>query len=648
MLRRTSLLFALIAVGLSIGARPAQSQTMSFMRQFTTSGIDRAYGVTADASGIYLIGIRPSAQGGQGGVRKYDSRGNVLWSREISVPAPGSIGLIKVLADATGIYVLGYTRPSADEAGQWFLRKYSVDGDELWTHRLEPLNKDVAVDATGVYVAGLDFAPDASYLRKYNPDGAELWTKQLGEPGNRYLPFSVIVDTTGVYVFGVVERSGPAFPASPAFPFARKYDLRGNELWTRQPSWFYSEIPWMFAAAYPTGYYILDLEIPGLFLRVRKYDSAGNELWNRRVAIWTDAGPMALSVAADASGVYVATSTVNRISSLPGHCRSGSGGDALVRKYGFDGAELWTRQFGTADGTLAAGVAVDDTGVYVAGREGTGPYREDWGDFLPDTGGAFLAKFEKTAATLTGPSPRIFSDCVVNAASYLGGGVAPAEMVTIFGAAIGPPELVKLRLTEDRRVATNLADTRILFNGVPAPLLSVSDKQSSAIVPYSVAGQSAVDVQVEYEGVLSEAVTVPVLASRPGIFSLDGSGQGQGGILNEDGSRNSPSNPAATGSIISIFATGGGEAAPGVLDGQIVDTVLPITSLPVSAFFDIGGLPSKQAEVLYAGGVRGSVAGLLQVKVRVPANLVITGDAVSFALIIGSHWTVYQVTVALR
>lgn len=241
---------------------------------------------------------------------------------------------------------------------------------------------------------------------------------------------------------------------------------------------------------------------------------------------------------------------------------------------------------------------------------------------------------------------------MVNAGSYVGGGVAPGEIVTLFGSAMGPPELVRLRLTEDRRLATALADTRILFNGVPAPLVYVSDKQSSAIVPYAVAGRSSVDVQVEYRGVRSGVVTMPVLPSRPGIFTQDGAGRGQGAILNEDGSLNSPSNPARRGSLISIFATGGGEAAPGVVDGQILGDITPRTSLPVSIFFDLGNnehlVQQKQGEVLYAGGVPGSVAGLLQVNVRVPANAVDTGPAVPFALFIGSHWTVFQATVALR
>jgi uncharacterized protein (TIGR03437 family) len=152
--------------------------------------------------------------------------------------------------------------------------------------------------------------------------------------------------------------------------------------------------------------------------------------------------------------------------------------------------------------------------------------------------------------------------------------------------------------------------------------------------------------------VRSDPITTPVLASRPGIFSADGSGQGQGAILNEDGSVNAPSSPARRGSIVTLYATGGGESAPGIADGQILGDLLPRASLPVSVFFDLTDnefpVPTKSAEVLYVGGVSGAVVGLLQIKLRVPANAVATGDAVPFLLIVGSHWTLYQATIALE
>ncbi len=112
---------------------PMQGQTMSFLRQFTVPGMDRATAVAADASGIYVIGNRPGrAFEGRAGVRKYDSRGNELWTREFSVSEPG-----RAAADATGVYVVGYVRSESGEIAAQSVRKYSADGTELWTRQLE-------------------------------------------------------------------------------------------------------------------------------------------------------------------------------------------------------------------------------------------------------------------------------------------------------------------------------------------------------------------------------------------------------------------------------------------------------------------------------------------------------------------------------
>ena len=615
--------FTLIVLGLAISTRPMPGQTISFLRHLSTPRTpawDRVTTVAADPSGIYVIA--------SGGLRKYDSRGNELWAREFSVPAPEGAALVRAAANATGVYMISWTNAESSR----FVRKYSAAGDELWTRQLEFLPAGLAVDDTGVYVAGSLVHPaSGKFLRKYSAEGAELWTSRLPNPDQ--LPFfgAVAVDATGVYVLG---------PSS-----VGKWDLGGKELWTRP-----LEIPpfgyLLLAAADPTGLLVVSA---GRSPFLRRYDADGNELWTRPIA----AGIYPGGVVADATGVYVAGTTDLAGPALPGQCRSSSGVDSFVRKYDTAGAELWTREFSTSDAAWTRGVAVDASGVYVIGWVGTG--YDEWSEAgaVPFSG-SFLARFEKSAAVVTGSRPRILPDCVVNAASYIGGGVAPGEIVTLFGSALGPAELVRLRLTDDGRAATTLADTRILFNGVPAPLLYVSDKQSSAIVPYAMAGRSTVDIQVEYRGVRSDAVTTPVLPSRPGIFTMDGAGRGQGAILNEDGTINSPSNPAQTGSIITIFGTGGGEAAAGVVDGQLVSGILPRTSLPVSVFFDIEGANIdygpliKEGQVLYAGGSPGSVAGLLQLNVRVPASVERIGDAVPFAVIMGSHWTVYQVTVALR
>jgi len=242
--------------------------------------------------------------------------------------------------------------------------------------------------------------------------------------------------------------------------------------------------------------------------------------------------------------------------------------------------------------------------------------------------------------------PFVFS--VTNAASFetawsftsVPRGVAPGELVTLFGVSLGPRTLTTLALTPDGQVATNLAETRVLFDGVAAPLVYVLEGQISAIVPYAVTGRSSTRLQVEYRGVRSEAYTVPVVESAPGIFTLDSSGRGAGAILNQDGTINSPSQPAATGSIIVLYATGEGQTDPAGIDGKLAGEILPKPRLPVSV--SIGG---RNAEVLYAGAAPGLVAGVLQVNVRIPVGL--PSGNLPVLLTIGSRMSQPDVTVAV-
>jgi uncharacterized protein (TIGR03437 family) len=591
---------------------PAQmaGQTLSFFRP--TPGFGPT-AVAVNASGIYVAGSDAF-------LRKYDSNGNQQWTM-------GANGLVSgMAADTTGVYiVVGAT-----------LRKYGNGGNQFWSRTLqsEYTTATVVAVSSGVYAAVRDGF--RHFLGKYTVDGSELWTRQWDAP-SQGLSLAVVTDTTGVYVlsFGTVGNS--------AGILARKWDARGNDLWQRQ---YTTAFPTAFGAAEPSGFFVAGGVGYGfLNASLRRYDAGGNELWSRQLDT-----PNVNALTTDATGVYILGATSQ--AALPGQCRSGSGSEAFLRKYDLNGTELWTREFGNSGGVSLGGVATDSGVVYVVGYQGPG-IGAAWAlDFeFPTGGGGFLARLE-TAATTTSAGPHILPDCIVNAASYVGGGVAPGEIVTLFGSGIGPPDGVSLSLAADRTLATTLADTRIWFSHIPAPLVYVSDHQSGAIVPYAVSGRASVDVQVEYKGVRSDPVTVPVLASRPGIFSVDASGQGQGAILNEDGSVNSPSNPARRGSVITIFGTEGGESASGVVDGQLVDGTLPTTSLPVSVVFDVGfgedGPPPKQGEVLYAGGSAGSVAGLLQVNVRVPANTTVIGDKVPFALLIGSQWTAYEAAVALQ
>jgi len=68
-------------------------------------------------------------------------------------------------------------------------------------------------------------------------------------------------------------------------------------------------------------------------------------------------------------------------------------------------------------------------------------------------------------------------------------------------------------LNASGRVDDNLDQTRVLLDGMSAPLLFAQSRQINAVVPYAVAGKSIVRVEVEFLGVRSEPVTVPVADS---------------------------------------------------------------------------------------------------------------------------------------
>jgi endo-1,4-beta-xylanase len=235
--------------------------------------------------------------------------------------------------------------------------------------------------------------------------------------------------------------------------------------------------------------------------------------------------------------------------------------------------------------------------------------------------------------------PVLSAGAIVNAASYQGGAVAPGELVTLFQVKYGPATLVGAQLDTNGLVSSNLAGTQVFFDGVAAPLIYAVAGQVTVVVPFEVAGRQQTVIQYQYNGVKSNAVTVPVTPSFPAIFAADATGSGLGAILNQDYSLNTTANPAAGGSVIAVFATGGGTIKGGATDGALApgpgDQTLPVTAT-------IGGVP---AVVVYAGPAPGEVNGVMQVNLTVPTGL--TG-AQPVVITVGNVPSQMGITVAVK
>ena len=223
-------------------------------RQFGTSDNDEANGVSGDSSGVYVVGNTQDAFSGQtdeGGlnafIRKYNSDGDEIWTRQFGTSLEDNV--FRVSADSSGIYVVGWTRGTfegeTNEGGfDMFVRKYNSDGDEIWTRQFGTSDEfesatDVFADSSGgVYVVGdtsgalpgqtAEGFTDA-FIRKYNSDGDEIWTRQFGT-SNPEVANGVSGDSSGVYVVGLQHDNDVGFGDA----FIRKYNSDGDEIWTRQ------------------------------------------------------------------------------------------------------------------------------------------------------------------------------------------------------------------------------------------------------------------------------------------------------------------------------------------------------------------------------------------------------------------------------
>jgi len=206
---------------------------------------------------------------------------------------------------------------------------------------------------------------------------------------------------------------------------------------------------------------------------------------------------------------------------------------------------------------------------------------------------------------------------VINAASGVLGTVSPGMIISVFGTALGPQTGVVYTVPPaGGTVATILAGTQVLFDGVPVPLLYTQADQVNAIATFNLAGKNSTVMQVAYNGLASAGVTLKVVPAEPGLFTANDSGTGQGAILNEDGSENNASNPAVPGKPIVLFGTGGGVTVPPSTDGSFnPETAADTLALPVTV--TIGGQP---ATVQYFGPAPGLVAGVIQINAVVPSS----------------------------
>jgi uncharacterized protein (TIGR03437 family) len=246
-----------------------------------------------------------------------------------------------------------------------------------------------------------------------------------------------------------------------------------------------------------------------------------------------------------------------------------------------------------------------------------------------------------------GTSPPAPGLSATNFGSLIPEPVAPAAVVTLFGNGIGPSVPTTLQLDSSGKVATMLSGTQVLFNGTAAPLILAQSDQITVIVPDGVMNGTHATVNVQNSGKTVASLTVPVNPVDPALLTIAPTGLGQAAALNQDGSVNSAINPAAAGSIMTLFAVGTGATTDG--DGAVAtaqkNSAIQNGQTP-SGVQVVMGNPFHGATVLYEGPSPGSISALTQLNVRLPPG--VTGTQVPVFILTGEQTSQTGVTLAVK
>jgi uncharacterized protein (TIGR03437 family) len=322
---------------------------------------------------------------------------------------------------------------------------------------------------------------------------------------------------------------------------------------------------------------------------------------------------------------------------------SGGAMEVLVAELDSAGANLlFSTRIGSGglQTSYPAGLAVDSAGdIYLAGNTIGPGLLTTPGAFQTTASSSaccyhgFVAKIAATSApqiTVTGNSSAVF-----NAATLQTGGIAPNEFITLKGTGLGPA-------TGSSGLTTQLAGSSVSIGGTAAYLTYAQDGQVNVLVPFGVSGLQNTTIQVQFNGVKGNTVTVPVAASSPGVFT-QAYGPGQAWIANQDNSFNSASNPAARGTYVAFWLTGQGIVNTTLADGtQPSGPIYPTPMLPVSV--SLGGVAVPAANLAFDGLV---YSGEVQINLLIPANAP-TGSAVPLVVTIGAASSRSDATIAIK
>ncbi|MGC4048247.1 MAG: hypothetical protein QM757_00815 [Paludibaculum sp.] len=204
------------------------------------------------------------------------------------------------------------------------------------------------------------------------------------------------------------------------------------------------------------------------------------------------------------------------------------------------------------------------------------------------------------ASALITPQATTTITSVVNAASFQNTH-APGSLSILYGTDLALPE------------PTTIV-TSVKANGLDAPILQSSPTQMTIQVPRELPTGS-IDLTIRRQGQTVASRSVNLTQYAPGLYSVNGTGQGRAIAEDASGVAITDSHLAVPGSMVTLYATGLGPTVPSVTTREI-----PVTPLPtaVTPLVTIGG---RQATGVLAQ-LTNTLLGQYKVAFMVPAATV--------------------------
>ncbi len=179
---------------------------------------------------------------------------------------------------------------------------------------------------------------------------------------------------------------------------------------------------------------------------------------------------------------------------------------------------------------------------------------------------------------------------------------------------------------------TTLNGIQVLFNGAPVPLFYAGTDQINFQVPNLAPQSGTADIQVleTSTGRLLGDSTVQMNAANPGLFTQAGNGSGAASAINEDGTLNSPKNPAIAGHYVTLYGTGLGYVPGAPPDGQAASGPISAPRAP-TVFIDPYTITGSAIQY---SGLAPSLVGVWQINVQIPMGVFTQPSAPTYVIVV--------------